>query len=67
MTSQELQNDYPNVYLEFERYFDREGWGSNSASELSGYGFDEWYSDFIRDYEIDSVDDYEKELSDYLK
>lgn len=63
MTYNELSKDYPNVCEEFDRYFKREGWGANDASELSEYGFNEWFPDFIRDYEIVSISEYELELS----
>lgn len=62
MTKKELQEKYPNVYREFEAYFIREGWGADSADDLSEYGFETWFLDF--QYEVGDIEDYEKELSD---
>lgn len=62
MTKQELQNKYPNTWDAFVRYFEREGWGASSANELSDYGFDSWFSDFIRE---NSIDDFERAEKDF--
>lgn len=67
MTYEELSKYYPSVCNEFDSFFHSEGYGANCGSQLDENGFNEWYSDFIRDYGIDSLYDYEKELNDYGK
>lgn len=59
MTLQQLKNNYPNTWRHFDNYFKREGWGADEASNLNQIGFMEWFSDFIRDYEIEDIQEFE--------
>lgn len=53
------KEEYPKTYNAFYRWFEREGWGAENIDDLSERGWNEWFPDFLRAYEVQSVEEFE--------
>ncbi len=62
MTVIEFKENYPKSFNLFRSYFKREGWGAESADNLSQFGLNAWLQNFKNEYDIDSLSDFENKL-----
>lgn len=59
ITKEICRDKFPKTYKSFSEWFKQEGWGAESVDDLSEYGWNEWFPDFLRHNDFATVEELE--------